>query len=79
MNIVSRVLQLLYAFQGHKQEKTRCNMLFERESRREKILEARQRELKLKERERSGKARVDDDAPKRKNSTFPKNSFMLVT
>ena len=41
-------------------------MLFERESRREKILEARQRELKLKERERSGKARVDEDAPKRK-------------
>ena len=45
-------------------------MLFERESRREKILEARQRELKLKERERSGKARVDDDAPKRKISTL---------
>ena len=54
-------------------------MLFERESRREKILEARQRELKLKERERSGKARVDDDAPKRKISTFPKNSLKLVT
>jgi len=52
-------------YKGHKQEKTRCNMLFERESRREKILEARQRELKLKERERSGKARIDDDAPKR--------------
>ena len=53
-------------------------MLFERESRREKILEARQREWKLKERERSGKARVDDDAPKRKNFTFPYSLTFVV-
>ena len=42
-------------------EKPRCNLLFEREARREKILEARQRELKLKERERSGKGPREDE------------------
>ena len=53
-------------------------MLFERESRREKILEARQRELKLKERERSGKARVDDDAPKRKISKNISTNSLII-
>ena len=40
--------------------------MFEREARREKILEARQRELKLKERERSGKGVREDEESKRK-------------
>lgn len=52
-------------------EKVRCNQLFEREARREKILEARQRELKLKERERSGKGPRDDEESKRE--LFKKN------
>merc|ERR1712098_388911 len=36
-----------------KDEKATCNALFERETRREKILESKARELKLKERERN--------------------------
>ena len=48
-----------YFYQKHFQstsstEKHRCSALFERETKREKILETRQRELKLKERQRSG-------------------------
>lgn len=51
--------------QVQRNEKLRCNHLFEREARREKILEARQRELKLKERERSGKGVREDEESKR--------------
>ena len=54
-------------------------MLFERESRREKILEARQRELKLKERERSGKHVLTTMLPNVRFLHFFINSFMLVT
>ena len=49
-------------------EKPRCNLLFEREARREKILEARQRELKLKERERSGKGPREDEEKRKLTS-----------
>ena len=52
--------------QVQRNEKLRCNHLFEREARREKILEARQRELMLKERERSGKGVREDEESKRK-------------
>ena len=41
-------------------EKEICSSLFERENKREKILDARQRELRLKERQRSGQVREDE-------------------
>ena len=48
-------------------EKPRVSALFERETKREKILDTRQRELKLKERQRSGKGgREDGETKKRK-------------
>ena len=40
-------------FQLQKEEKSACSALFERETRREKVLEAKARELKLKEKEKN--------------------------
>ena len=47
-------------------EKPRVSALFERETKREKILDTRQRELKLKERQRSGKGGREDGATKKR-------------
>lgn len=41
-------------------ESSCCLQMFERETKREKILEARQREIRLKERSRSEQSREDD-------------------
>jgi dynein intermediate chain 2 len=46
-----------------KEEKSSCNTLFERETRREKILESKARELKLKERERNRPKAQEEEAP----------------
>ena len=61
------ILVILY-FQVQKNEKARCGALFERETKREKILDARQRELKLKERQRSGKGDRDGDETKKRKT-----------
>merc|ERR1711915_687754 len=45
-----------------KDEKSTCNALFERETRREKILESKARELKLKERERNRPKAQEEEA-----------------
>jgi len=45
-----------------KDEKATCNALFERETRREKILESKARELKLKERERNRPKAQEEEA-----------------
>jgi len=55
--VVLRVSDSLVTKQ--KNEKEICSALFERENKREKILDSRQRELRLKERQRSGVVRED--------------------
>jgi len=50
-------------YQTTKVEKQQVNGLFDRETKREKILEGRQRELKLKERERSARATSGGSKP----------------
>merc|ERR1712228_65560 len=70
-----RLSQSLYEVQRN--EKARCGALFERETHREKILDARQRELKLKERQRSGKGdREGDEAKKNDDEEVDLNALV---
>ena len=48
-----KFMVLNVCFQLQKEEKSACSALFERETRREKVLEAKARELKLKEKEKN--------------------------
>ena len=56
-------------------EKPRVSALFERETKREKILDTRQRELKLKERQRSGKGGREDGETKKRKKDLNENKF----
>lgn len=59
--------------QSSRVEKSQVSALFERETKREKILEGRQREMKLKERERSARATSANSDTKKDTSSEGKN------
>jgi dynein intermediate chain 2 len=57
--------------QLQKDEKSNCSGLLERETRREKVLEAKARELKLKEREKNRPKVVDEEEPSKEEEVDP--------